>query len=209
MNISSINSFSSSDIAAAMMKRTGKSQSKPPDPSEFVSKIMEKDDANGDGVLSADETKLDSEQFGALDTDGNGSLTTEELLASFPPRTDRMPPMFGQQLDFAQIASKIIENEDSNGDGVISASETRLDSERFNTIDSDGNGAITSEELQADFEARQAERAQQMPADAGAGSSIHSLLESLSQNEASSAYAGQNWLYQMLQTSSQNLAVMV
>lgn len=45
------------------------------------SEIMEKDDADGDGVLSIDETPLTEEMFSDADTDGDGYLTLEEIQA--------------------------------------------------------------------------------------------------------------------------------
>ena len=43
--------------------------------------IMERDDLNGDGMISADEFKGPARLFSRLDADGNGDLTVDELRA--------------------------------------------------------------------------------------------------------------------------------
>jgi len=54
--------------------------------------IMEKDDANLDGVLTVDETPMSEEMFSDSDSDSDGQLNTQELedmLSNGPP------PMMG------------------------------------------------------------------------------------------------------------------
>ena len=45
-------------------------------------------------------------------------------------------------------ASKIIKNNDTNQDGVISADETKMSSDMFSHADADGDGQLTSNELE-------------------------------------------------------------
>lgn|GEM_PF-5317504 len=49
------------------------------DPSEFASKIMEKDDADGDGYITLEESGKDEEFFNKIDADGDGRINLEEL----------------------------------------------------------------------------------------------------------------------------------
>lgn len=51
---------------------------------------------------------------------------------------------------FDKITSKMISDNDTDGDGALSASEIDLDEDMFNSIDSDGDGLLTKSELTAD-----------------------------------------------------------
>ena len=48
---------------------------------EMVEDIFAQDDADGDGLLSFEETPLSQEMFESMDADGDGYLTTDELSA--------------------------------------------------------------------------------------------------------------------------------
>lgn len=213
MNISSIGSTSLARFMSSATSRTSsKTQGAQFDLSELASKIIEKKDTNGDGIVSADETGLDSEQFTALDTDASGGLTSDELLAALqatPP-----PPMMGKPMDSSEMASKILEEEDVNNDGTISADESKVDSARFNELDTDGNGVLTLDELQAASDSQKTEQTGGMPPPPGPppptseeDDNFDSLLQVLAQNNASSAYASQSGLSQMLQSSTRGLSM--
>lgn len=219
MSISSISSISGSSLAYSLATRISKMSGQPPDPAEIISRIMEEEDKDGDGVISATESRLDSKRFGEIDTDGDGVLTTEELQSSFEKRQAEMGGMpriagmpGGPPPDPAEMAARILEEEDTNGDGLISADEARIDSERFGEIDSDGDGLLTAEELQANFESRQAEMARRMlqqgfPSQQDGDNGLQSLAQALAQNEGAGTYGAQSWLYDMLQSAAQNLGV--
>jgi hypothetical protein len=51
------------------------------DPNVATAKMLKADDADGDNLISAEETSLTEEQFKALDRDNDRSATVEELLA--------------------------------------------------------------------------------------------------------------------------------
>ncbi|HKI81852.1 MAG TPA: hypothetical protein VKA04_09395 [Pseudodesulfovibrio sp.] len=55
-----------------------------------------------------------------------------------------------EQPDPDEMAASIVKKDDQNGDGLLSASETALEDDRFNEIDADGDGFISAEELSAD-----------------------------------------------------------
>jgi len=61
-----------------------------------------------------------------------------------------------EQLDSDEMAEFIIEQDDTDDDGVLTLEETPLDAERFGEIDSDGDGFITAEELSADADSHAA-----------------------------------------------------
>ena len=139
------------------------------DPSSIsADKIIEKEDTNLDGVLSADETRLTDDLFSTADTDSDGTLTLdelEEMLANGPP-TGGMggmmamggmepPPMEGNGTESMSIES-ILEKEDADGDGKISAEESMLPDELFSEIDTDQDGLITAEEIEKSHENKEA-----------------------------------------------------
>lgn len=206
MNIGSIGSSFSFNAIGSMPRMQGTS----PAPAEFAANIMEQEDKNQDGVISADESRVDSKRFSELDTDSDGKLTTDELVASFKNHP-LPPPRFGGKMDVADFAAHVMETEDTNGDGTISADETRLGSERFAAWDTDSSGTLTSEELQAGMKADEAERSNEKSLLTQGnslntntdGTLLQSLFEALSKNDASNAYSGQNWLVSLLQSSQQ------
>ncbi|MFA5904343.1 MAG: EF-hand domain-containing protein [Desulfobacula sp.] len=133
------------------------------DPSSMTAdKIIEKEDANLDGVLSADETRLTAEMFADADSDSDGTLTVdelEEMLASGPPAGGGMmgmggmmpPPAEGNGPESMSIES-ILEKEDADGDGKISAEESMLPDDLFSEIDADQDGLLTAEEIEKSHE---------------------------------------------------------
>jgi len=159
MNIGAIGSYGGG-FSTNMFGAMSRMQSKQVDPAEFASKILEQEDTDGDGVISAKESRLNTKRFGEIDTDSSGTLTTEEIVAGIESRQSQMmegvmgmPPMMGQPPSASEMASNIIAEEDTDGDGMISADESRVDSDIFTEIDTDGDGLLTADELEASFEA--------------------------------------------------------
>ena len=109
---------------------------------------FEEMDANGDGVVTADELEaLGASQFAALDTDGNGVISAEELTAMMQERAaGRM----------AKGVERMIEKMDQDGDGALSADEMPGPdmSKMLGHVDSDGDGAISADEFEAAKEQR-------------------------------------------------------
>jgi len=99
-------------------------------------------DSDGDGVVSLAELQarnalLTAQRFAALDTDGDGLLTRDEMRAS----RGRGPRAMRREL--ARI--------DTDGDGAWSLAELQVvrpefNAERFSRMDTDGNGLISADE---------------------------------------------------------------
>lgn len=114
--------------------------------------IFAREDKDKDGLISKDEFGGPAEHFSHFDTDGNGYLTREEVIASLKnppqrnggggqgrgnrPRSQQNGP---PEQDFSQM--------DTDGDGVISAEEFTGPADHFSLIDADQDGALTEEEL--------------------------------------------------------------
>ena len=145
-----------------------------------ASSILESEDANSDGVLTLDETRLTEEMFANADTDSDGELTEEELdelLSSGPPPGP--PPMGGPMGGGPPDAESILEEEDTDGDGSISMEETRLPEDVFTEMDTNGDGFLSQDEIEQGLAARQ---------EASGSNSGLSSAATVSQGQAIAAY---------------------
>ncbi|QGY41120.1 hypothetical protein GM415_13610 [Pseudodesulfovibrio cashew] len=150
----------------------GSYRNRGPDTDEMASFIVEQDDADGDGLLSLEETPLDEERFNSIDEDGDGFISAEELSSDAASRMQEQNTMMGslnmrmQGIDPAEMAASIVEKDDADGDGMLSLDETPLDEDLFNSIDADGDGFITADELSADMEEKASQGVSAPPAGA-------------------------------------------
>jgi hypothetical protein len=98
-------------------------------------------DSDGDGKLSlAEVDAFKAARFAEVDADGNGTVDAAELLAH----------QEAQRMNRMQMrAEAMIQNRDTDGDGVLSAEEMgnapRVS--LFDRLDRDKDGAISQEEL--------------------------------------------------------------
>lgn len=96
-------------------------------------------DTNGDGLMSKEELQAAmAARRAAIDTDGNGSLSAAELAAE---QVRRAPAE----------AEAFVAAHDSNGDGALSGEEMPgpRDPDRFfKRLDADGNGGISMAEVE-------------------------------------------------------------
>lgn len=87
-------------------------------------------DTDGDGRISSTEFHGPPDHFDHLDADADGFLTTEELAAGMFP-----PPM-----------ENGFENDDTDGDGLVSQTEFSGPEALFDRMDADGDGYISQSE---------------------------------------------------------------
>jgi Ca2+-binding EF-hand superfamily protein len=154
MSISAMDGSSTSSACFSFQGAFGSSQTQRPEADEVVSSIFEQDDADGDGLLSLEETPLDEDRFSSIDTDGDGFISSEELSSDMQAHMEQSAAMgqlsvLMQTGNVEDMVSSIFEQDDADGDGLLSFEETPLDEEHFNIIDSDGDGYITAEEQTA------------------------------------------------------------
>jgi Ca2+-binding EF-hand superfamily protein len=102
-------------------------------------------DANGDGVITLDEFQGPDEVFGEWDTDGDGSLTREEIAAGWAKRREEMG-LEGRPPRRAPEGRRGFGKVDADGDGLISREEFPGPDEVFDRVDADGDGFISEEE---------------------------------------------------------------
>lgn len=125
-----ISSVSNSIMA---MLGTGSTQQTPPPPLEEAlgSDIMSSLDTDSDGSLSVTELGNYADKFAGVDTNGDGLISKEELVAKLKEKMEEMgmtpppPPPDGEKPDFADILSKI--NEESSADSTNTTDKTGED----------------------------------------------------------------------------------
>jgi Ca2+-binding EF-hand superfamily protein len=131
-----------------------------PSASNIASSIMDKLDTNDDGVLSTEEigkSKKNGQKILEADTNEDGTVTLDELLSDISKNMGNMPPMM-QQPDASGIAKHILDELDTNGDGVLSSDEISKGGKRAQRIlgaDADGDGTVTMDELVSDISKKQ------------------------------------------------------
>lgn len=169
MSISAVDGSLASCTGYGMGQMAGSSGNRGPSSDEIAASIFERDDADGDGLLSLSETPLDQDRFDEIDTDGDGFLTQEELSQDAESHMNNLTGQVGmmmQGLSPSDMAASIVESDDADGDGVLTLEETPLDEDQFNAIDADGDGFITADELSAHMEENMAEGMSMPPAGA-------------------------------------------
>ncbi|MFT6451886.1 MAG: Ca2+-binding EF-hand superfamily protein [Halocynthiibacter sp.] len=99
-------------------------------------------DTDGNGALSTAEMEAFKKgRFDAADTNGDGALSSEEMTAQHEAR---------QAERAAQRQAKMIEEHDKDGNGTLSFDEMGSDrsAKMFEHLDADDNGEISKEELE-------------------------------------------------------------
>lgn len=124
--------LSASGLAAAQEKERSRRQG-PPVPDA----MLERFDANGDGVLTKDELPERAQQrFERMDANGDGQVSRDEL---------------GRRGGGERDPEARFKRHDANGDGLLSVDE--LPEERgvrmIEKLDQDGDGALSREEVAA------------------------------------------------------------
>ena len=114
-------------------------------------------DANADGMVSASEHAAGvTKMFGEMDADGDGTVTAAEMDAKHDrKRADAKSNMTSNDAAMDDMhremsSSEKIAKMDTNGDGVLSASEHDSGARSmFSQMDTDGNGSLSKQEMAA------------------------------------------------------------
>lgn len=111
--------------------------------------IFEEVDANSDGKVTKDEvTAYHAAKIAAMDTDKDGNLSEAEMIAAQDLRRAER-----EKARETEMVKRMIENRDTNKDGVLSMDEMAPPADRgdkmFARADADGDGAISKAEADA------------------------------------------------------------
>ena len=111
----------------------------PPGPRHHhpVPLIVKALDTNADGIIDAAEIANAPAALKTLDKKGDGRLTIEEYIGPWAARTNGPPP---------PPLPPLIKALDTNGDGVIDASEIANASAALLKLDKNGDGKLTADE---------------------------------------------------------------
>jgi len=117
---------------------------------ELVGKVFEDKDGDKDGALSIEELGISEEKFSRIDENSDGLIGVEEMVE--PLKALDMMAMqnnksFNNGKRLEKMSSKIIENMDMNGDGVLSIDELGSSQELFSFFDSNQDGFVDQDEL--------------------------------------------------------------
>jgi hypothetical protein len=125
------------------------------DPREMMRRmpVMVALDADGDGVISADEINNASVALRKLDKNGDGKLTEDEIRPNFPPGGRGPGGPSGPSPD--EIVKQLLEF-DKNGDGQLSKDELpeRMQQGLLARGDTNQDGVLSKEELRKLAEAQ-------------------------------------------------------
>jgi Ca2+-binding EF-hand superfamily protein len=118
-------------------------------------------DANGDGVIDAQEIANAPAALKTLDKNGDGQLTRDEYQAVRPESEKALGMKDGEKTPKAKNGGKkhhgspLLNALDANGDGVIDAQEIANAPAALKTLDKNGDGQLTRDEYHAAGEKKQ------------------------------------------------------
>ena len=114
---------------------------------QWLGRMLERWDANGDGKITKDEFQGRQAMFTRLDADADGAITKEELQAVQGRQGGAQPGAWqGRRGDPAERWKGMLERWDANNDLQLSREEFGGPEQAFNALDVNGDGTITAEE---------------------------------------------------------------
>jgi Ca2+-binding EF-hand superfamily protein len=155
-------------------------QEAPPSSADIAAKVISTADTNGDGSLSLDEVEKAlgqdttsgadalSQAFSKLDANGDGQIGADELTSALDAKKAAGGAHHGHhahhagQASSTDLASQVIGEADTNGDGELSADEiqTALGSKAgdnlssaIGALDTNGDGKLSATELSTAIDA--------------------------------------------------------
>lgn len=111
------------------------------------SRVMQRLDTNGDGVISLDEFKFPgTRMLKRADINGDGAVTLDEMHQHHAQRmAEREARMKQHMADQQARMDAMFKSMDTNGDGAVTPDEARAAA--FKRLDANGDGVISADEF--------------------------------------------------------------
>lgn len=163
MNINGMGGAQFSPYQAQAMQGSGRGRPGGKPASMDVSEVIKTKDTNADGVLAANEIGMPDKIFAKADVDSDGLLTQKELedmLANGarPGGMGRPNGVGGRQGGMGGMgkidAQALLDDNDSDEDGTISAEESGLTEEFFSNLDTNQDDKISVDEIEKRLSSR-------------------------------------------------------
>ncbi|GEM_PF-2116030 len=150
--------------------------------------MVAEQDVNQDGSLSLSETELSQASYSAIDGDGDGLLSSQELVSglkdrkeslrntllsgvegqSYPSQTETSP-LSGH---LEALASSVAAGLDVDKNGSIGLEESGMTSEGFGKVDGNGDGVLTAAEIASAIRDKRDEAGMFMQGQAGSAETL-------------------------------------
>lgn len=137
----------SSSLTASSTSSTGSSEATEDTSTDFASSIISALDTDGDGVISSSELEAALQSSQDILSSLNDSSAQSRAFEAGQQQPPSPPP------SSEETASSIVSDLDADGDGVVSAKESGLSESQFSSLDSDGDGSLTTDELSSQIAA--------------------------------------------------------
>ncbi|SME97129.1 hypothetical protein [Desulfovibrio gilichinskyi] len=193
MSVSSIGSYMNSEGSSDMIAQMQEAR-KEGGNEEFVSSMIQENDGDGDGFLSAKETGLNGSLFKSIDTNGDGLASAEELSKGI----EKLQQQKGMMGDLA------VRMQDESGSPQVNVSAKKSSSDKsgsqddetsYDVYDLNKDGIVTGNEFLQAFEAGDQSLAEVVgkPKESGKNSGKSALMQrAVSAYQAQSAAAGRS-----------------
>lgn len=181
MSVSGVDSSSSLGISQEMLEEMRKAREQGQSPEEFASSLVENGDSDGDSLLSYEESGFSEEHFSEIDADGDGLISADDILQDMQNKMEEHRQMMGElnvlMQDSEEESSSLLDellqeseeesssllddlmsavgnssSSDSESSSGVEGSSSGSSSEEYDAYDLNQDGEVTIDELLQAFQ---------------------------------------------------------